>query len=92
MRIYVGNIPFKATDDQLRAAFERWGTVSKVDIVIDRETQRPRGFAFIDMDDHGAAEAIEQLNGTDFGGRRMTVNAAKERGGAQRQPRGDYWT
>lgn len=97
MRIYVGNIPFKVTEDQIRAQFEGFGPVAKVDLVMDRETQRPRGFAFVDMDDDGGKQAIEQLDGTDFGGRRMTVNQAKERsggGGGQRSraPRGgDSW-
>lgn len=92
MRIYVGNIPFSVTEAQLRAEFGKHGTVGKVDLVMDRETQRPRGFGFIDMDDAGAQHAIEQLNGVEFGGRRMTVNAAKERsggGGGSRSPRRD---
>jgi RNA recognition motif-containing protein len=78
-RLYVGNIPYTATDLDIRAAFSPFGNVSKVDIVIDRETSRPRGFAFVTMDDAGAPAAIAQLAGTDFGGRSMVVNVAKER-------------
>jgi len=76
-RLYVGNVPFGATEDELRNVFEPYGTVTIVDIVKDRETGRPRGFCFIDMEN--AEEAIEKVNGTDMGGRKLFVNEARER-------------
>lgn len=81
-RIYVGNIPFSVTEDELREAFGAHGSVSGVDVILDRETGRPRGFAFVEMEDAQAAEAaIEALDGTDFGGRNLRVNEAQERRG-----------
>lgn len=83
-RIYVGNIPFSAGEEELRAAFEAHGQVTGVNVITDRETGRPRGFAFVEMaDDAEAARAIEALNGSDMGGRSLTVNEAKPR-----EPRG----
>lgn len=81
-RIYVGNIPFSVTEDELREAFGAHGSVSGVDVILDRETGRPRGFAFVEMEGAQAAEAaIEALDGTDFGGRNLRVNEAQERRG-----------
>lgn len=80
VRIYVGNIPFSATELQLKEIFSPFGEVSQVAIVMDRDTNRPRGFAFVEMDDAGAERAIEQLGGTEFGGRTLNVNRATERG------------
>ena len=82
-RLYVGNIPFKSTEQDLRDHFAQIGPVLKVDVVIERDTGRPRGFAFVEMEDADAHRAIEQLGGANFGGRALTVNAAKER--AQRE-------
>jgi RNA recognition motif-containing protein len=79
-RLYVGNLPFDATTEQLRTAFSAHGTVFDVSIVNDRETGRPRGFAFIDMDPQGAQAAIAALDSKDFGGRDLRVNEARERG------------
>ena len=78
-RLYVGNLSFDATTDTVRAAFEVFGTVHDVSLVTDRETGRPRGFGFVEMDDAAAGKAIEGLNGKDFGGRALTVNEARER-------------
>ena len=79
-RIYVGNLPFSTGEDELRTLFEQHGQVSGVNIITDRETGRPRGFAFVEMaDDADAARAIEQLNGAELGGRSLTVNEAKPR-------------
>lgn len=78
-RIYVGNLPYSATDDQVRAVFEPHGTVQKVDILMDRMTGRPRGFGFVEMDEAGAAKAIAAVNGTELDGRPLRVNEAKER-------------
>ena len=83
-RLYVGNLPFDATDDTIRTAFEAFGTVHNVTLVTDRETGRPRGFGFVEMDTEPASAAIQGLNEKDFGGRSITVNEARER-----SPRGD---
>ncbi len=81
-RLYVGNIPFSATEDELRDAFARHGAVTSVDVIMDRETGRPRGFAFIEMEDPSAADAaIQALDGQDFGGRSLRVNEAQARRG-----------
>lgn len=78
--IYVGNLPFDATEDALRQIFEAHGEVQKVAIITDRETGRSRGFGFVEMSDDGAADtAISQLNGTDMGGRKLAVNEARPR-------------
>lgn len=86
-RIYVGNLPFSATDESLRALFSKHGTVEKVSLITDRETGRPRGFGFVEMSSADAARAIQALNGTDFGGRPLRVNEAQEkpRGGPPRR-------
>ena len=80
MNIYVGNLSFNVTDTQLRTEFESFGSVSKVNVVMDRDTGRPRGFAFVEMDnDSEAKAAIEGLNGKDIAGRNVTVNEARPR-------------
>ena len=80
-RLYVGNIPYQTTEAQLRALFEEGGgQVQEVKIVIDRETGRPRGFAFVEMSTDDQAEAaVGALNGKSFGGRPLTVSEARER-------------
>ncbi len=78
-RIYVGNLPFKISDQDLRELFEPFGTVHNVAIISDRDTGRPRGFAFVEMDDGGAAAAIQGLDGSQYGGRSLRVNEAKDR-------------
>lgn len=80
MNIYVGNLPFNVTEDELRQAFESYGEVSRVNIITDRETGRPRGFAFVEMagSDEGNA-AIAGLNGSDLNGRALNVNEARPR-------------
>ena len=81
-RIYVGNLPFSSTEEELRDAFGAYGTVMGVDVIMDRETGRPRGFAFVEMEDPAAADAaIAALDGNDFGGRNLRVNEAQERRG-----------
>jgi RNA recognition motif-containing protein len=91
--IYVGNLSFDTTEDELREAFSQFGKVSKVQIVNDRETGRSRGFAFVEMED-GGDEAINAMNGTQFKGRSLTVNEAKPRedrgGGGGGGGRGGY--
>ena len=78
--MYVGNLPFSASEDELRDAFGQFGPVSEVSLVMDRETGRPRGFAFVTMGSKEAMEAaIRGLDGKDFGGRNLTVNEARPR-------------
>jgi RNA recognition motif-containing protein len=81
--LYVGNMSFSTTEDQLRELFSQYGTVSKVQVITDRETGRPRGFAFVEMSS-GGDQAIAAVNGMQLDGRTLTVNEAKpreERGG-----------
>ncbi|AMK11132.1 MAG: RNA recognition motif domain-containing protein [Pseudodesulfovibrio sp.] len=78
--IYVGNLPWSASEDDVRAAFEAFGPVSTVKLINDRETGRPRGFGFVEMsDDSAALDAIEALDGKEFQGRNLKVNEAKPR-------------
>jgi len=76
--IYVGNLTWDATADDLRELFEQYGRVAKAQVVSDRETGRSRGFGFVEMEE-GAEEAINALNGTQYRGRALTVNEAKPR-------------
>jgi RNA recognition motif-containing protein len=76
--LYVGNLPFNTTVDELREAFARFGTVTRAQIIVDRDTGRSRGFGFVEMAD-GADEAIAQMNGAIFQGRQLTVNEARPR-------------
>ena len=82
-KLYVGNLSFATTEPELRDAFAATGQeVSEVKIIFDRDTGRPRGFAFVEMaSDAGAQEAIRMLNGTDMQGRSIVVNEARERAG-----------
>ncbi len=77
--IYVGNLPFSATEDELRDLFAEFGNVDSARVMTDRETGRPRGFGFVKMEDAEALAAIKALNGKDFGGRALRVNEAEER-------------
>ena len=77
--IYVGNLPFSATESEITDLFSQYGNVSSVKVVTDRETGRPRGFAFVEMDDNDAQAAIKALNGQDMGGRSLRINEAQER-------------
>src|SRR6185295_728633 len=79
-KLYVGNLSFRTTSDELRDAFAAVGTVESASVIEDRDTGRSRGFAFVEMATaEEAAAAIEQFNGKDFGGRNLTVNEAKPR-------------
>lgn len=78
MNIYVGNLSFDATEEDIRQAFAAYGEVASVNVIKDRETGRPRGFAFVEMpDDNQAREAIENVNSTEIAGRQITVNEAR---------------
>ena len=79
-KLYVGNIPFTATEDELRSLFEQHGSVESINVITDRETGRPRGFAFVEMDASAADAAMQALDGKDMGGRSLRVNEANERG------------
>ncbi len=78
-KIYVGNLPWSATEAELRDMFSTIGTVHSAAVVSDRETGRSRGFGFIEMDEGDAEKAISQLNGREMDGRALRVNEAQER-------------
>ena len=82
-KLYVGNLPFSATEDSVRALFSTHGNVEKVALINDRDTGQPRGFGFVEMSSADAQKAMQSLNGKDFGGRPLKVNEAqdKPRGG-----------
>ena len=92
--IFVGNLDFSTTESSLRAIFEPYGRVDRVNVVTDRDTGRSRGFAFVEMPDAAEADrAIAGLNGADLGGRALNVNEARPkteggRGGFSRGPQG----
>jgi RNA recognition motif-containing protein len=80
-RLYIGNLPFSATEDELRELFGRHGAIQTVNIVTDRETGRARGFAFVEFEEASGAEAaMRALDGSSLGGRTIRVNEALERG------------
>lgn len=87
-KIYVGNLPFSASESEVTELFGEYGQIVSVNLITDRETGRPRGFGFVEMED-GATEAIENLNGMDMGGRSLKVNEARPR--EERRPRQDRW-
>jgi RNA recognition motif-containing protein len=82
-KLYVGNLPFSATEDAVRALFATHGTVEKVSLITDRETGRPRGFGFVEMSNADASRAMQALNGKEMDGRSLKINEAqdKPRGG-----------
>jgi len=80
MNIYVGNLPFEATEEDLKASFSNYGEVSTAKVITDRETGRSRGFGFVEMSNSSEAEAaIKGMNGNDLKGRALTVNEARPR-------------
>ncbi|MDP3888968.1 MAG: RNA-binding protein [bacterium] len=86
MNIYVGNLPYQATEDSLRELFEEFGPVASVKIIMDKFTGKSKGFAFIEMEtNEGGEQAIENLDGKDFLGRTLKVNKALEK--TNRPPR-----
>ena len=84
--LYVGNLPFTASEDEIRVLFAAYGTVESIRLVTNRDTGEPRGFGFVEMADNEAARAIQELNGKDFGGRALRINEA-ERGTHRRTAR-----
>jgi len=80
VNIYVGNLPYNATSAELETAFGAYGTVDRAQVVIERDTGRSRGFGFVEMpDEQDARAAMEALNGSDMGGRKLVVNEARPR-------------
>ncbi len=79
-KLFVGNLPYTATEDEIRETFAAHGEVLSVKLISDRETGRPRGFGFVEMDDDAATTAKSALDGADFGGRRLRVDEANDRG------------
>jgi RNA recognition motif-containing protein len=88
-KLYVGNLSFDTTEDELRQVFGQYGTVNSAQIVMDRDTGRSRGFAFVELAD-GADEAIAAMNGAQLGNRPLNVNEAKPREGGGGGGRGGY--
>ncbi len=80
-KLYVGNLPFTATEDGVRTLFSAHGTVEKVSLINDRDTGRPRGFGFVEMSNADASRAMQALNGKDFDGRSLKINEAQDKGG-----------
>ncbi len=86
MTIFVGNLPFSASEEEVGELFAPFGEVQAVRLITDRETGRPRGFGFVEMEQDGAQAAIEALNGSEMGGRTLRINEAEER-----KPRRRSW-
>lgn len=87
--LYIGNLPHSTTESELRSFFEPHGAVEKVSVVTDRDTGRSRGFAFVEMTDASEADkAIAALNGTELGGRTLTINEAKPKSDQPRKSAG----
>ena len=92
--IFVGNLDFGATEESVRSLFQQYGAIERINLVTDRDTGRPRGFAFVEMTDAAEADrAIEALNGTELGGRALNINEArpKTNGGGPRERRTPRW-
>ncbi|MBI2570166.1 MAG: RNA-binding protein [Candidatus Schekmanbacteria bacterium] len=87
MKIYVGNLPYSATKQELRTLFEEYGDVETVDLVIDKETGKPRGFGFVIMEDKSGDAAVKALDGYQMAGRRLKVDSAREKPPTRRPPR-----
>ena len=88
MNIYVGNMPYSMTDAEVKELFGAYGTVDTVRIVMDRDSGRPKGFAFVEMSNAGEAKAaIEAINGSEVGGRALVVNEARPR---EDRPRNNF--
>ena len=77
MKLYVGNLPFRTTSEDLAAAFRRFGEVLSAQVLTDRETGRSRGFGFVELADEEARRAIDEMDGADLAGRRIVVNESR---------------
>ena len=81
-KIYVGNLPYSATENEVKELFGEFGAIESVNLITDRDTGRPRGFGFVEMgSSEDADQAIQELNGQEMDGRQLTVNEARERSG-----------
>ncbi len=78
-KMYVGNLAFQSTEDDIQTLFAQYGEVKSVNLITDRDTGRSRGFAFVEMDDEAADEAMKKLDGMDFEGRNLKINEARPR-------------
>ena len=78
-KLYVGNLPFTATEESVRNLFAPHGTVEKISLITDRDSGQPRGFGFVEMSSADASRAMQALNGADFGGRPLKVNEAQDK-------------
>ncbi len=92
MKLYVGNLGYNISDDQLREAFAKFGTPDSARVITDRDSGQSKGFGFVEFSDAEQAKAALSMNGTDFGGRTLTVNEARPRaegttGGRNGRPR-----
>jgi RNA recognition motif-containing protein len=85
LKLYVGNLPFRTTSEDLAAAFRRFGEVQSAQVLMDRDTGRSRGFGFVEMNDDDARRAIDEMDGADLSGRRIVVNESRPM--APRPPR-----
>lgn len=79
MNIYVGNLPYATTGQELNEIFSEYGEVKSAKIISDRDTGRSKGFGFVEMSDNHATKAIEELNGAEYNGNQLTVNEAREK-------------
>ena len=91
-KLYVGNLPFTATEESVRNLFEPHGAVEKISLINDRDSGQPRGFGFVEMSTADASRAMQALNGVDFGGRSLKINEAQDKarsggGGGGGRPR-----
>jgi len=84
-KLYIGGLPYSTTNDELKAAFEKAGEVLSASVIVDKMTGRSRGFGFVEMNDGDADKAVETMNGTELGGRKLIVNEARPM--AERPPR-----
>ena len=93
MKIYVGNIPFSMGENELTDLFQPYGELHSVNVITDRETGRPRGFAFVEMEDDSARKAISELANAEVGGRTLNINEARPREdrGGRGGGRGGRW-
>jgi RNA recognition motif-containing protein len=78
-KLYVGNLPFTATEESIRTLFAPHGTVEKISLISDRDTGRPRGFGFVEMSNSDASRAMQALNGQELDGRALKINEAQDR-------------
>jgi RNA recognition motif-containing protein len=78
-KLYVGNLPFTVTEEAVRTLFAPHGTVEKISLINDRDTGRPRGFGFVEMNNADASRAMQALNGKDFSGRPLKINEAQDK-------------